>query len=172
MALLLASGAAEAKPLVEPGSDFDAFCAALLEAARRMAWAIVSTGEGVSRVAEIRVEGAPSIVAADRIARTVAESPLVKTALHGRDPNWGRVLAAAARADVDVDISRCEIRFGEICVACGGEATEYDEQAARAALDESPARIGLRFAEGYASAWMWTSDLSKEYVEINSSYRS
>lgn len=172
MALVLASGAAEAPPITDPGADYEAFCAALQEAARCMAWAIVSTGEGVSRVAEVRVEGAATAAEADRIARTVAESPLVKTALHGRDPNWGRVLAAAARAGVEIDVSRCEIRFGDVCVACGGEAVEYDEAAARAALDETPARIGIRLAEGSASAWMWTSDLSREYVDINASYRS
>lgn len=172
MALLLASGAAEATPVVEPGADYESLCAALLEAARRMAWAIVSTGEGVSRVAEVRVEGAGSAADADRIARTVAESPLVKTALHGCDPNWGRVLAAAARAGVDIDVSRSEIRFGDVCVCCGGEAAEYDEAAARAALGESPARITIRLSEGSAGGWMWTSDLSREYVDINASYRS
>jgi glutamate N-acetyltransferase/amino-acid N-acetyltransferase len=172
MALVLASGAADAAPITDPGPDFEAFCAALQEASRQMAWAIVSTGEGVSRVAEVRVEGAATAADADRIARTVAESPLVKTALHGRDPNWGRVLAAAARSGVEIDVSRCEIRFGDVCVACAGEATEYDEAAARAALDETPARIGIRLSEGTASGWMWTSDLSREYVDINASYRS
>jgi glutamate N-acetyltransferase/amino-acid N-acetyltransferase len=172
MALVLASGAADAPPLTDPGPDYEVFCAGLQEVARRMAWAIVSTGEGVSRVAEIRVEGADSASDADRIARSVAESPLVKTALHGRDPNWGRVLAALARAGVEVDVSRCEIRFGDVCVASAGEATSYDEAAARAALDETPARIGIRLCDGTASGWIWTSDLSKEYVEINANYRS
>jgi len=172
MALVLASGAAEAAPIVEPGSDYESFCAALLEAARRMAWAIVSTGEGVSRVAEVRVEGAASAADADRIARTVAESPLVKTALHGCDPNWGRVLAAAARAGVDIDVGRSEIRFGNVVVAGDGEAAEYDEADARAALAEEPARITIRLSEGSGAGWMWTSDLSKEYVDINASYRS
>lgn len=172
MALVLASGAAEATPITEPGPDYEAFCAALLEAARRMAWAVVSTGEGVSRVAEVRVEGAATAADADRIARAVAESPLVKTALHGCDPNWGRVLAAAARAGAEVDMSRSEIRFGDVCVACGGEAAEFEEAAARAALGETPARITIRLAEGAAEGWMWTSDLSREYVSINASYRS
>ena len=101
MAVVLASGASGAPAIESEGADLEGFRRALTEASRRLAEMIVRDGEGASRIAEVRVEGARTAAEADRIARTVAESPLVKTALHGGDPNWGRLLAAAGRSGVD-----------------------------------------------------------------------
>ena len=98
MAVVLASGAAEAPPIASEGRDYTAFRDALAQASRELAEMIVRDGEGASRIAEVRVEGARTAAEADRVARTIAESPLVKTALHGGDPNWGRILAAAGRS--------------------------------------------------------------------------
>ncbi len=82
---------------------------------------IIRDGEGATRVARIRIEGAASLADADRVARTVAESPLVKTALHGGDPNWGRLLAAAGRSGVAIDPGAVSIWIGDVQVAKGGE---------------------------------------------------
>ncbi len=172
MALLLASGALPARAILEDGCDYDAFRGALTEAARRIAALIIRDGEGATRVAEIRVEGAASTLDADRIARTVAESPLVKTALHGGDPNWGRVLAAVGRAGVDLDMHRVDLFLGDVWVAESGRARAYDEARARQALLEDPIRIRIRLAAGRESGWMWTCDLSHGYVDINAHYRS
>ena len=133
---------------------------------------LVRDGEGVTRVAEVRVEGARTAADADRIARTVAESPLVKTALHGGDPNWGRVLAAVGRAGVPLDVARVSIWIGDVHVAEGGAARDYDEKAAAAAMQEDPVRLRIRLGEGDAAGWMWTSDFSHGYVDINAHYRS
>ena len=133
---------------------------------------LVRDGEGVTRIAEVRVEGARTAEDADRIARTVAESPLVKTALHGGDPNWGRVLAAVGRAGVALDIGRVSIWIGDVHVAEGGAAREYDEKTAAAAMQEDPVRLRIRLGEGEAAGWMWTSDFSHGYVDINAHYRS
>jgi glutamate N-acetyltransferase/amino-acid N-acetyltransferase len=173
MAVILASGAAGTEAIRGPGPAFDVFRDALASVAREIAGMIVRDGEGVTRVAEVRIEGARNAEEADRIARTVAESLLVKTALHGGDPNWGRVLAAVGRAGVAVDESRVDIFLGDVWVAEGGSAREYSEERARAALiAEDPVRIRVRLNAGPASGWMLTSDLSKAYVDINASYRS
>ena len=171
-ALVLASGARPATAVDREGSDFDAFRRALTEAARRLARMLVRDGEGVTRVAEVRVEGARTPAEADRVARTVAESPLVKTAIHGGDPNWGRVLAAVGRAGVPLDASRVSIWIGDVQVAEGGAARDYPEEAAAAAMREDPVRLRVRLGEGGAVGWMWTSDFSRGYVDINAHYRS
>jgi glutamate N-acetyltransferase/amino-acid N-acetyltransferase len=120
----------------------------------------------------VRIEGARTADDALRIARTVAESPLVKTALHGGDPNWGRVLAAVGRAGVSLDVSRVSIWIGDVHVAEGGAARDYDEKTAAAAMQENPVRLRVRLGEGDSSGWMWTSDFSRGYVDINAHYRS
>jgi glutamate N-acetyltransferase / amino-acid N-acetyltransferase len=171
-AVLLASGALSARAILQDGREYDAFRAALSEAARRIAGLVVRDGEGVTRIAEVRVEGAAVEADADRVARTVAESPLVKTALHGGDPNWGRVLAAVGRAGVELDMGRVDIRLGDVWVAEGGRARAYDESAAHRAMLEDPVRIRLHLNSGRASGWMWTTDLSHGYVDINAHYRS
>ncbi len=172
MAVVLASGAAAAPAIEADGPDFRAFGKALVEASRRLAEMIVRDGEGATRIAEVRVEGARTPEDADRIARTVAESPLVKTALHGGDPNWGRILSAAGRSGADLDLSGLDIFIGDVWVAEGGAARAYDEAVAAKAMREDPVRIRLRLRSGGASAWMWTCDLTHRYVDINAHYRS
>jgi glutamate N-acetyltransferase/amino-acid N-acetyltransferase len=171
-ALVLASGARPGAVIDREGEGFDAFRQALAEASRQLARLLVRDGEGVTRIAEVRVEGARTEADADRIARTVAESPLVKTALHGGDPNWGRVLAAVGRAGVPLDVGRISIWIGDVRVAEDGAARDYDEKVAAAAMREDPVRLRVRLGEGDASGWLWTSDLSHGYVDINAHYRS
>ena len=171
-AVVLASGARPASAIDRPGPDFEAFRGALVEVARQLARMLVEDGEGVTCVAEVRVDGARTREEADRIARTVAESPLVKTALHGGDPNWGRVLAAVGRAGIPLDVGRVSIWIGDVHVAEDGAARDYDERTAAAAMREDPVRLRVRLGEGEASGWMWTSDFSRGYVDINAHYRS
>lgn len=171
MALLLASGGEG--PALEPGMpEYLAFKGALGEAARRLAMLIVEDGEGATRVAEVRVEAAASEFVADRVARCVAESPLVKTALHGGDPNWGRILAAAGRAGVHIEMDKVDIHLGDVFVCAGGQARDYDEAAAHKAVTKEPVRIRIVLHQGTASGSIWTSDLSRDYVTINAHYRS
>lgn len=172
MAIVLASGALPARAILEEGREYDMLRWALAEAARKIALMIIRDGEGATRVAEVRVEGARVESEADRIARTVAESPLVKTALNGGDPNWGRVLAAVGRAGVDADMSHVDLFLGDVWVAEGGRARGYQEELARQALLEDPIRIRIRLNSGRAVGWMWTCDLSHGYVDINAHYRS
>jgi glutamate N-acetyltransferase/amino-acid N-acetyltransferase len=171
-AVMLAGGASGARPIAGEGPDFDAFRSALAGAARQLAWLLVHDGEGVTRVAEVRVEGARTPAEADHVARVVGESPLVKTALHGGDPNWGRILAALGRSGVALDADRVSIWLGDVWVAEGGAARDYAEEDAARAMLEDPVRIRVRLGEGDAAGWVWTSDLSRGYVDINAHYRS
>jgi glutamate N-acetyltransferase/amino-acid N-acetyltransferase len=172
MAVVLASGAVSAPAILGAGRDYDALRDALMRAARDLAEKIVRDAEGASRFAEVRVEGAKSPADADRIARTIAESPLVKTALHGGDPNWGRILAAVGRSGVAVDIDRVDIHLGPVWVAEGGRARAYEESLAHRAVTEDPVRIRVDLHAGKASGWVWTCDLTRAYVDINAHYRS
>jgi glutamate N-acetyltransferase/amino-acid N-acetyltransferase len=172
MALVLASGAAGAPAITGPGAHFDAFRDALTQAARTLAELIVRDGEGATRFAEVRVEGARSADEADRVARAIAESPLVKTALHGGDPNWGRILAAAGRSGVALEADRVDIHLGDVWVAEKGAARAYDEAVAHQAVIADPVRIRVNLNAGDAVGWMWTCDISRAYVDINAHYRS
>ncbi len=171
-AVVLAGGAAGAPAIGDESPDYDDFRLALTEVARQLARKLVHDGEGVTRVAEVRVEGARTTAEADRVARVVAESPLVKTALHGGDPNWGRILAAVGRAGVAVDGDRVSIWIGDVWVAENGVAREYEETRAAAAMEDDPVRICIDLGGGEAAGWMWTSDLSRGYVDINAHYRT
>jgi glutamate N-acetyltransferase/amino-acid N-acetyltransferase len=171
-AVVLASGAAGTPVIDGPGPDHDAFVAALTVAARRLAEMIVRDGEGATRVAEVRVDGAATARDADAIARTIAESPLVKTALHGGDPNWGRILAAVGRSGVEVGARGVDIHLGDVQVAAGSAALAYDEDVAHQQMLADPVRIRVVLHEGPASGWMWTCDFSRGYVDINAHYRS
>lgn len=172
MAVVLASGALSTRAIMEEGKAYDSFRWALGEASRKVAEMIVRDGEGATKLAEVRVEGARVESDADRVARTVAESPLVKTALHGGDPNWGRILGAVGRCGVELDINKVDIWLGDVWVAQGGRARTYDESAAHQALLADPVRIRIGLGEGRAVGWMWTCDLSRAYVDINAHYRS
>jgi len=123
-------------------------------------------------VARIRIEGAASLADADRVARTVAESPLVKTALHGGDPNWGRLLAAAGRSGVAIDPDAVSIWIGDVQVAKGGEACTYSEEDAHREMLRETVEIRLALGQGEASSWIWTCDMSRGYIDINAHYRS
>ena len=171
-AVVLASGASGAPPIASDGPDYRCLRDSLTAAARQLARMLVRDGEGVTRVAEVRVEAARSSADADRIARIVGESPLVKTALHGGDPNWGRVLAAVGRAGVPLDVSRVSLWIGDVHVAEGGAARDYVEKQAAAAMQEEPVRLRIHLGTGEASGWIWTSDFSHGYVDINAHYRS
>ena len=166
MVAVLASGASGFK------AGYDMLVPALTKVCRDIALMIVRDGEGAIRIAEVRVEGAASDADADRIARTVAESPLVKTALNGADANWGRILAAVGRAGVPLNIHKVDVHLGDVWVAEGGAARGYDEALATKSMHEDPVRIRIHLHAGKGSGFIYTSDLGHGYVDVNGSYRS
>jgi glutamate N-acetyltransferase/amino-acid N-acetyltransferase len=145
----------------------------MLEVSQELCRAIATDGEGATRLVTVQVRSAPSEDAAARVARTIATSPLTKTAIHGRDPNWGRILAAAGRADVPFDVERARVWIGEADVYSGGKPHPENEPAAHLhLLQNHEVILGIDLAAGSASADAWTCDFSADYVRINADYRS
>jgi glutamate N-acetyltransferase/amino-acid N-acetyltransferase len=174
-ALLLASGESKswgAPPISAKGRGYKAFVTALEKVCKRLALEIVADGEGASRVVEIEVRGAPSDADAKTIAQTIATSPLVKTALAGGDPNWGRILAAAGRAGVEFRPERAAIRMAGLRVYERGRALPFDEGAAHEKLLSTEVPIMMDLRAGRGRARVWTCDFTAEYVHINASYRT
>ena len=138
-----------------------------------LAWQLVRDGEGATKFVKVEVTGAETPASARKIARTIAESLLVKTAIAGEDANWGRIVMAAGRADEPIDRERLSIRFGDLMAAQDGAISPtYDERKMSAYMRKSELEIGVDVGVGRATATMWTCDLTKRYVEINGDYRS
>jgi glutamate N-acetyltransferase/amino-acid N-acetyltransferase len=171
-AAVLASGASGAPRIRAGTADYRRFARALEGVCRELALKIVADGEGAKHVVEIEVRGAPDDRAADRVARTIAHSPLVKTALAGADPNWGRILAAAGRAGVTFNPARASIAMAGTPVFLRGTPLALDERKAHARLLEHGVSILVDLGAGRGRARVWTCDLTAEYVHINADYRS
>ena len=170
--VVLANGEAGA-PRIQPGtSAARAFANALEEVCHSLALQIVADGEGAQRVIEINVRGAKSPSDANRIARTIATSPLVKTAFAGGDPNWGRIFAAAGRSGVKFNPNKVEIHMAGIPVLRRGQPLDFNERAASNRLLEPYVLLAVDLHAGRASARYWTCDFTAEYVRINASYRT
>ncbi len=147
------------------------FCSLLDEAARRLGKMIVKDGEGASRFIEILVTGAATDNEAHQAARTIAGSYLVKTAFFGADPNWGRVAAALGRAGVKMSESSLDISFNGVVVAAGGLDTGAEREAARV-MKRKNVLLQVDLNMGSGSATFWTTDMTYDYVKINSAYRT
>ncbi len=154
------------------GADYQAFAAALEDVSTSLALAIVDDGEGAQRTIEIEVRGALSERGARQIAKTIANSPLVKTAFAGADPNWGRILAAAGRSGVKFDPRKVSISIAGSTVCRRGSEHPFDERAVHRKMLAKHVPVRVDVHAGRASARVWTCDFSVEYVHINSSYRT
>jgi glutamate N-acetyltransferase/amino-acid N-acetyltransferase len=154
-------------------SSHSALVDGLLAVSRELALGIVRGGEGATKLVAVTVRGARSEADARRVARTIANSPLVKTAVHGADPNWGRIVAAAGRAGVAFDIDRASVRVGGVLLFENG--LPHDEASPQAAEHLKGDRIAIDVSLGSGgggAATIWTCDLSAEYVRINGGYRT
>lgn len=150
------------------------FQEALDQVCRDLAQAIVRDGEGATKFITITVEGGASSEECLAVGYTVAESPLVKTALFASDPNWGRILAAIGRAGIaGLNVDNVSVWLGDVLIAeKGGRAASYTEQAGQAVMDKEEITIRIHLGRGQASETLWTCDLSHEYVTINAEYRT
>jgi len=171
MCLMLASGMG-AGEITRQGAAFEDFVEALSRLGIELAKEIARDGEGATKLVEIIVRGATNEVGAHRIAKTVAESPLVKTALFGNDPNWGRLLMAAGRAGVAFDPGLIEVRIGNHIVCSAGGSVPFDRDAAHDYLTQKEVQIILDLNLGEASATVWTCDYSYDYIKINAEYHT
>lgn len=165
--LVMASGASGIRP------KSGALEGALTEVCQSLARQIARDGEGARKLIEIRVTGARNAADAARLARSIANSPLVKTAIAGADANWGRILCAAGYSGVDFDPRQADIRLQGVRVCRRGLAAPFDEEAMRRKLDEDEVLIEFALAgEGKGQTTFWTCDLTEGYIEINGSYRT
>jgi glutamate N-acetyltransferase/amino-acid N-acetyltransferase len=167
--MLLANGASG---LTVDESSYSAFAAALTSVCRDLALGIVRGGEGATKLVTVTVSGAASPDEARKAAKAIANSPLVKTAIHGGDPNWGRLIAVAGRAGVEFVLERAAVRIGSIVLFDNGRP--HDERASDAAayLEGTDLTVAVDLGAGTASSTVWTCDLSAEYVRINAEYRT
>ncbi len=172
MAIVLANGQAGNKQLSVDGPEFATFREALLLVCTELAKMIARDGEGATKFMEVKVKGAASEEDARQIARSIASSSLVKTALAGEDANWGRIIAAAGASGVNFDISLVDIYLGDLLVATQGGGLPFDEGQAVAILAESQVNITVDLHEGDSSGVAWGCDLTYDYVKINADYRT
>jgi len=175
--MLFATGAAaeDGQVRVENADDqrLGSFRAALNDLLKDLALQVVRDGEGATKMLEITVTGAESDAAAKKIALSIANSPLVKTAAAGEDANWGRIVMAVGKSGEMADRDRLAIWFGDVRVAVNGERDAgYSEQAATNVMKKQDIPVKVDIGLGNGTATVWTCDLTKEYVAINGDYRS
>ena len=173
--MAFATGAAQGAARIEDAADprAAAFRRALDKLLRNLAHQVVRDGEGARKFITVNVEGAATRKAAKRIALSIANSPLVKTACGGEDANWGRVVMAVGKAGEKAERDKLDISFGKIRVAHAGQRDgSYDEAAASAYMKRDAIEITANLNLGRGRATVWTCDLTKEYVAINGDYRS
>ena len=166
--LVMSSGAAGNAE----NADLAGFQKALNTICRDLAWMIVRDGEGATRVMELEIRGARSERDARLAAHAIATSPLVKTALHGGDPNWGRILAAVGRSGARFSVRKVSLHAGNVTLVRDGEPAEYREKDAARIFSKERVPLRVDLGVGNATAVMLASDLGHDYISINADYRS
>ncbi len=169
--LIAATGQSEAAEVKGPVAK--AFETALHGVMRDLALQVVRDGEGATKLVEVRVTGAASDADAAKVAFSIANSPLVKTAVAGQDPNWGRIIAAIGKSGAEADRDKLTIRFGDILVAKGGwRNPDYREEDGAAYMQQDELLFHIDLGLGRGKRTVWTCDLTARYIEINADYRS
>jgi glutamate N-acetyltransferase/amino-acid N-acetyltransferase len=170
MVALFASGASGAA--IKGGKGLESFKAALSEVCQSLAYQIASDGEGASKVVVITVRKAASQRDAMKIAKAIADSPLVKCAMNGNDPNWGRIISAAGYADAKFEAAKAHLTLQGATVFSRGRPVEFERESLSAALTFHEVNVELTCNLGTHEAVCWTCDLSHEYVTINADYHT
>ena len=169
---VMASGKAGNTTITPSSRDYPAFAKALLEVCRELARAVVADGEGATKVLTVRVHGARNHADARTAAKTVANSPLFKCAVHGGDPNWGRILAALGRSSAKVDMDKTVIRIGGVAVFARGTQRKFNLSKVQAHLKGSDVLIDCDLGLGDGEFTALGCDLSRDYVTINADYHT
>jgi glutamate N-acetyltransferase/amino-acid N-acetyltransferase len=169
-AVLIASGASDAS--IESPKEINYFRDALTDVCESLAYQIAKDGEGATKVVTINVSGALSDSDARVIARAIANSPLVKCAMHGNDPNWGRIVSAAGLASVPFDPDKCSLKLQGTTVFRNGQPVKFDANRVSKSLAAKEVQVELSCATGNGVATCWTCDLSKGYITINADYHT
>ncbi len=171
--VLIASGASGVS-IAPQDEHFDDFADTIFEVFVELAQGLVRDGEGATKFVSVNVKGGKTQKESLAVAYTIAESPLVKTALFASDPNWGRLLAAIGRAGIDdLDVETVSVHLGDVLIANkGGRAASYTEEAGQAVMSQENIDINVDLGRGDFSETVWTTDFSYDYVRINAEYRS
>ena len=172
MAIVLANGEAGNVKIEEEGADYEAFKAVLHDVCRGLAKHIASDGEGATKFLTIHVTSAKDFADAKQVGMAVANSPLVKTAFFGEDPNWGRVICAVGYSGIPMEGEKTVVKFGGIPVYAHGVPVSVDEEAMKKVMAEHDILIDIDLGMGHAEATVWTCDFSYEYVKINGEYHT
>lgn len=172
--ILIASGESNAPEILANSQNYTIFADAVLAVAKDLAELIVRDGEGATKLMRIVVSEAASDAEAVQVAKTIAHSPLVKTAFFASDPNWGRILAAVGRAGVEnMELEKIRIYLDDVCIVQnGGRADDYTEEAGQAVMNQAEIQIGVKLGRGDFSQIVLTCDFSYDYVKINAEYRT
>ncbi len=171
MVVILANGHSGIRIRKET-ADYELFLDGLSALCREAAKAVISDGEGATKLITITVEGAVTAEEADLVGKAIANSPLVKTAIHGEDANWGRILCAAGYSGAQIEPEKVTIYFDEVPVLLEGYHIALDEEKAKQALSKNQITIKINLGVGFCSSTWWTCDLSAEYIHINAAYRT
>lgn len=172
--VLVATGVSSEKQLDGLDEPSKVFANEVEEVCLHLAQSIIRDGEGATKFVTVSVTGAASDIEAHNVAYTVAHSPLVKTALYASDPNWGRILAAVGRADVEnLALDGVTIFLDDVCIVSNGERdADYTEEKGQTVMNRQEINIHINLSRGNYSRIIWTTDLSNEYIRINSEYRT
>ena len=172
--VLLASGCSDAPEILANSTEYLVFSQAVISICKRLAELIIRDGEGATKLMRIVVEQAQTRQEAVQVAKTIAHSPLVKTAFFASDPNWGRILAAVGRAGVEnMVLENIEIYLGNVCIVeNGGRSPGYTEQDGQRVMDQTEITVTVRLGRGDICEEVLTCDFSYDYVRINAEYRS
>jgi glutamate N-acetyltransferase/amino-acid N-acetyltransferase len=170
--MTFANGASGLPSIAAGTPEASLFEEAVLAVCTHLARELARDGEGAAHLIEVLVAGAASLEDARRLARTITNSPLVKTAVAGHDPNWGRIMVAAGRSGAKLDESRTTVRLQGTRVFERGVIQPFDEAQVSASLEADEVRIELDLGLGDAAATAWGCDLTADYVHINADYRT
>lgn len=172
MVIVLANGEANNAKITEENADYQIFFDKLMMLCTELAKQIAADGEGASKFLTINVKGAKSFADAKTVGMAIANSPLVKTAFFGEDPNWGRVICAVGYSGADMVPEKTVVKFGGITIFANGTGATYDEKALAHVMKEKDIAIDIELNMGQEDATVWSCDLSYEYVKINGEYHT
>lgn len=172
MVIVLANGEANNAKITEENADYQIFFDKLMMLCTELAKQIAADGEGASKFLTINVKGAKSFADAKTVGMAIANSPLVKTAFFGEDPNWGRVICAVGYSGADMVPEKTVVKFGGITIFANGTGATYDENALAHVMKEKDIVIDIELNMGQEDATVWSCDLSYEYVKINGEYHT
>lgn len=172
MVIVLANGEANNAKITEENADYQIFFDKLMMLCTELAKQIAADGEGASKFLTINVKGAKSFADAKTVGMAIANSPLVKTAFFGEDPNWGRVICAVGYSGANMVPEKTVVKFGGITIFANGTGATYDEKALAHVMKEKDIVIDIELNMGQEDATVWSCDLSYEYVKINGEYHT